>query len=428
MQSYDQRMRKYESILKRYDRHYTAVRKISENEKLNKKDDLYIHVFAPVLIEFVEWVISQAEKDECKRLYFLARDGWLMYIAAKELCRKRKSTIDCRYLRVSRYAVRMAEYHLPDSNAIEKICSDGINVTFEKIMNRAAFTREEAAKVATETGFKNRENERLTKSELADLKIAIRKNKKFHMYLGKHSKKAAPAVYGYLKQEGLTEKEKYALVDSGWIGTLQESIKRVLGAESIKGYYFGLYEIPKNALPEEYRTFYFGPKDHTIRKVNFSNCLFETIYSSPEGMTLGYKKRNDLYDVIKSEKGNPNKNQLIREHELIKEYVEYYVCGSGGKPYQKSSGLCSALLRLAMGTPIKEEAEYFGNRLFCDDVLESQMQSAAAPINDKQAKLLRARDSAWVEGSIVNNGKSVSRYLAHAKIYKWIGYTKRKIK
>ena len=53
---------------------------------------------------------------------------------------------------------------------------------------------------------------------------------------------------GYLEQEGLLDKEKSALVDSGWVGSMQKTLNMVLNKlgreETLTGYYWGLYELP----------------------------------------------------------------------------------------------------------------------------------------------------------------------------------------
>ena len=83
-------------------------------------------------------------------LYFLARDGYQMYLAARQLCKQYDLDIECRYLKVSRYAVRVPEYHLLGERCLERICVGGIDVTFEKIMQRAALTDKEGTRRITE--------------------------------------------------------------------------------------------------------------------------------------------------------------------------------------------------------------------------------------------------------------------------------------
>lgn len=40
-------------------------------------------VLAPVMVEYVKWILSRAQQLGIQRIYFLARDGWPMYRARK---------------------------------------------------------------------------------------------------------------------------------------------------------------------------------------------------------------------------------------------------------------------------------------------------------------------------------------------------------
>ena len=42
--------------------------------------------------------------------------------------------IEYRYLKLSRYSIRSAQYHILGDKSIDYICTGGIDVTFEKIM------------------------------------------------------------------------------------------------------------------------------------------------------------------------------------------------------------------------------------------------------------------------------------------------------
>ena len=81
------------------------------------------------------------------------------------------------------------------------------------------------------------------------LKDCLKKIPLLFHYIDSHSKEAYGTAIGYLTQEGLLEPVSYALVDSGWIGTIQQSIEHLLRQKQpdrkLEGYYFGLYEIPK---------------------------------------------------------------------------------------------------------------------------------------------------------------------------------------
>ena len=260
---------------------------------------IYLNTFAPVLLEFVEWVLEQAEKRGIYRLYFLARDGYQMYLAAAHLCELRNIKIECRYLYGSRYAWRIPQFATMGSDCLDVICRGGINVTFEKVLKRGGLIDVEIQQVAKELNFTAQYQRILSYSEVLQLKKPLAESKQFLPCVYEKSRASYETTIGYFRQEGLFDEVKYALVDSGWTGSLQQTLIKLLEQEgckkAIEGFYFGLYELPARVKKEKYHTFYFGPQNGMRRKVYFSNCLYEAVYSAPHGMTIGYEKKGESY-------------------------------------------------------------------------------------------------------------------------------------
>lgn len=402
---------------------------------------LYALVWLPALVEYVEWVLRNARRRGIRRLYFLARDAYPMYLAAQMINSARELGIDCRYLKVSRYALRLPEYHLLGRECVERICTGGIRVTFEKIMRRAGLEAEEITAVARAVGFERQMCRELLYSEIMALKPVLADCPVFLQAVEHRSVAACPAAIGYLEQEGLLEDIPYALVDSGWVGTLQETMQRLLQTRKedlkLEGFYFGLYELPQTARTAQYSSFYFGPRQGLGRKVRFSNCLFETVFSSPDGMTMGYQKAGGGYEAVESTAPNPNAERLTKYAELLSRFTAYYC----QLPAQEADRpVCPTLLALLMGSPQRWEVDAFGDCLFCDDVLEGTLQPVAMYLDCREIRnqqflrkamimlgLKRAElhESAWIEGSIARNGWCVRRYLYHVRIYKNFVYMRK---
>ena len=55
-------------------------------------------VIAPILVDYVEWVLEKAQAQGLHRLYFLARDGHILQKLATLLCRQSGFRFQCRYL------------------------------------------------------------------------------------------------------------------------------------------------------------------------------------------------------------------------------------------------------------------------------------------------------------------------------------------
>lgn len=419
---------------------------ISHNE-YDAHDNIYLHTFAPIVVDFTEWVLKEAVKAGHQRLYFLARDGFLFYETAQILVERKKIPIDLRYLKVSRYSIRSAEYSLIGDKALDLICTGGIDVSFRKLMKRGMLKDEETQLVADEIDFTESFDAPLNYRKVRELKNALTDSRRFKGYVEKYSESRLENVVGYLKQQGLMDDVDYAFVDSGWIGTLHRSLTNITG-KAVHGYYFGLYEYPEDIDEKLYHWYYFGPKGMIRRKVLFSNCLFETILSEPDGMTLSYSNDGEEYCAITGE-SNPNRERIARRRDIQCQYTNEYAneypntdCTDYGISKQKAKKLHTdeKLLSLLMGFPIPCEVQILGNDLFCDDVLESQMCPVATDLSEEDIQNLKflnklkilagikkadIHESGWIEGSIVKNDAKVNGNIRSAHFYKYILYLRK---
>lgn len=446
--------------------------RLQSYKKVQFEKEIYERVLAPTLYEYVLWVLQETLQSGKKRLYFLARDGYQMYLAAQQLCKQYDLDIECRYLKVSRYAVRVPEYHLLGERCLERICVGGIDVTFEKIMQRAALTDKEAQEIAALAGYTENYRKVINYHEVMQLKDRLKKIPLLFHYIDSHSKEAYGTAIGYLTQEGLLEPVPYALVDSGWIGTIQQSIEHLLRQKQpdrkLEGYYFGLYEIPEGERRENYHSFYFTPWGEIKRKVHFSNSLFEAVFSAPEGMTLSYRaegeKDKTIYVSVTDSRENLNRERISRYICWLEEFLQEKKqslqqdskrweqlpeknCKCRNQFPQADSGYVEELLSPFMGNPTQFEAEAYGSLLFSDDVREENHQSVSAEFSEQEIKnhhLLNRllimtgvrkkvlHESAWIEGSIATcgtlNERGRVRNRWHAVFYKYVIYLRKWLK
>ena len=129
----------------------------------------------------------------------------------------------------------------------------------------------------------------------------------------------------------------------------------------------------------------------------------------------------------------------------MKEYQERQGTGMGepdgksGEISEKRNLRCQrALWKRLMCRPDAWEAEYFGGYLFSDDVGGKEEKGAAERLSDEELKGLHVgrrllgmagvgkreqrKGSAWMEGSIVRNGRHVKRELWNETVHKWLLY------
>ncbi|MDE7224787.1 MAG: hypothetical protein K2O34_13535, partial [Acetatifactor sp.] len=249
---------------------------------------------------------------------------------------------------------------------------------------------------------------------------------------------------------GMLEDVPWAIVDSGWTGSMQKSLQHLLNSMNcrarVEGFYFGMYDYPVGVERNTYHSWYFSPEEAIRRKVYFSNSLFECIFSSPEGMTVGYcKKDNQMVPVLETQE-SPNKEQILRSTEFLIRYASELasVCGSmvlNQIGNNEGRRLAFNLLQLFMGRPTAEEAQVYGDYVFCDDVIGEADNRVAAPLSYQEIRenrllhkgrnmLLRAgkpvRESAWLEGSIMQLEQAGERELQHCVMYKYMLYLRKR--
>ena len=79
------------------------------------------NVTAPILLPYVQWIVSLCIEKKIKRIYFLARDGYILMKIAEVVCDKLDVKLDLRYLYCSRYSLRLPLYHILGNEGIAQI-------------------------------------------------------------------------------------------------------------------------------------------------------------------------------------------------------------------------------------------------------------------------------------------------------------------
>lgn len=452
MKNFDSQYNKRLKLYKNYIKENNLMYQIIQQMEITKNDTLCLvssYVLAPVLGSFVVWLLKSAMQNNIKRLYFLARDGYFMYHAALIICNTLHLPIQCRYLSCSRYSLRIPMFHLDHHTALDYICRGGIDITLTKILSRAGLTKDETKEILNQLDLSSLENNIIPYKKLSEIRLQLSKCKKFLEYMDTHSKQAFPNLAGYLKQERLFENISYAIVDSGWVGSMQKTLNDILKymgyTNKIQGYYFGLYELPSDINKEDYHCYYFDPNNHIKEKVYFNNCLFEAIYTAPHGMTLCYRKHVDkyipCYGII-----DEDRKKFINKIEIyLMKYIsilakQLKLIDLYNYNLQNDKNTIKKLLKVFMTFPTKEEAEIFGSLPFSDDVLDGKDNPIAVYLSEQEFKsnhiinkMLNMsgikndyiKESAWYEGSAVRYSTHIKHHLMQYTIYKYLRYLKK---
>lgn len=442
----------YKKILNRYSLELGKSAEVMEKKHSDVLFRTTVSVTAPILFAYVSWVLIDAAARGKEKLYFLARDGYVMLQIAKILCQKYQIPIECRYLYASRIAWRLPQYHLMGESCIEKIGLNGMNITLDKILERGALSEKEKEQIRIQLGLDPKEMERvLSKEEIEQYKEILVKQTKLLDYVYAHSKIAYRQTMGYLEQEGLWDGKAFAIVDIGWVGSMQESLTSLLESrrtdkktgspktedKKLEGYYFGMlgktnkksvYKTKEMDSCGIYHTWYFKARGQIKRKLYFSHNLFECMCCAADGMTIGYGYNKELeqYQPVFASRENRNigKWDIKRQIGTIESYTKVAVTQIKDlKVWEKQTDTKKMVYQLCkqfMVHPTLEQAEYYGRFLFSDDVTENHMVELAPVMTEKQIRqnsvwkhivnrLIPRRfsqiekQSCWMEGTLVRS-------------------------
>lgn len=349
------------------------------------------YVTAPVLFCYVDYVIVNAEKQGIKKIYFLARDGYILKAVADVMIKSRKLKIETCYLYVSRYALRNALYFKCDT------VQDFENAGFfgrcavqsaENTLKRAGLEEGQRVEVYRKIGFDGDEKRAMNDAEYNAFCKLLKSDNELFTDIKNNSREKYENIIGYFEQSGLFENKKIALVDSGWLGSVQRTLTELIMDKTdigrITGYYFGLYRKKSDS----YRSFLFDISDAYRYVPTFCNNLFECFCSAPHGMTIGYNKTENGIQPVTAEVNGYIADAAATQTDTAVRFTAY-ACESNINISEKQlKQLAAKLIKALMYKPDKKEAEIYGAFPFCDDATEISVQPLACDCGKSISNIL----------------------------------------
>lgn len=358
-----------------------------------------------ILFQYVWWVLYESVQKNFKTIYFLARDGYPLLEIALLFCEKFNLNIQCKYFYCSRYSLRMASYHIIGDEKFDLICSGSYHMTLNVLFQRLGMSTEEGVSLMGDDFTKLGLNcdTILSKSKLSEFREIITRNEQINLNLATKSKTTYQSFLLYLTQEEMLLQEQVVLVDSGWTGSMQRSLRQLLKYSGyngkLNGFYFGMFSQPKSSEDGEYFTFYFSKESSIMRKILFNNNLLECFLSATHGMTIDYSFDAGVVKPICLPPPETEMRLLVREQlEIYRNYTKKKLNLLDFDSYSK---ICmekklEKIIKRIMVHPSKKETDVFQKYTFCDDMTESYKNRL---ISEKSQKVL-------------------NEYLIHRKLYR----------
>lgn len=265
----------------------------AKNIRLNKfpndeKAQLGASLAGPILFPYIYWLLDQAQKRGIERLYFIARDGYILKLIADLIIKENNLPLKTKYIYGSRKAWRISALKVEDDELYRQFVQ--FTMYEPKKVNQAfGLTKEEFLSILP----KNLHNYSTHKPDnrLAEylyenkdvLKFAIEKNKA-----------QKECVINYLKNTIDCTDDKFAFVDLDGSGLTQNCLARLMNNfyyKNIKSFYYAVTPACCRSLNLEKYYYY------TLKRGNMGNML-ELLTRAPHGQTLKYANQDKNFEPI----------------------------------------------------------------------------------------------------------------------------------
>lgn len=198
-----------------------ATRKQGDATKLSEKViwNTTANISAPIVFTFVNWCIQTALREGVTTLYFLSRDGQIMYEVAKIIVEKYyHDRVTLKYLYVSRQSLLFPAIEDLDEDAFEWIFAPTSMLTIRIILDRVNFEIVEMLPSLEQHGLHQKLDTQLNSEDIETLKIVLLSNKRLIL---ERAAKFRENALEYFTQEGMFRSTRFAVVDIGWNGNSQ---------------------------------------------------------------------------------------------------------------------------------------------------------------------------------------------------------------
>ena len=369
---------------------------------------------APLFYGFVHDALKKAVGEGIKKLYFLARDGYLLKIIAEEITACFHYDIEIRYLYTSRQATYFASLFCLTSSCFEWVFQEMSNViTLNVVAKRLHFESQQFLDHLNDdlrqSLFDHGLDNRLSGELRHRLQDELLNNNILKTEIESKAKVYRETALCYFKQEGLFEDERIGFVDIGWRGTLQDAIFKVLKSKKsdikLTTYYFAVTYFSANTTLENRKVpAYMFPTTKAGK-----GPVLELLLQCEHGTTLGYQREDSgrskpVLKTTASQLGDWGLDHYIRgirtfARTLSESLVSY-------PEIETTYAAISPILTETLENPIPEIAATLGDLHYSGNIEESNIRIFAPPFTVSQAlsymvanQAKRSSYTQWFDGS-----------------------------
>lgn len=337
----------------------------------------------PTLMPYVEWLLHRSEILGFKRLYFIARDGYILKRMADVLIKALELDIQTYYIYGSRRAWRTPAY-MGEEGEIKELLKCSYLQYIQTVEDLSDVLRIPAEKLRPYLPNEYAAEGRIWNfTELAFCVYCLEHNQWFRDFYKECLSEDRKIVQDYIRQEVDTSDEHFAFVELAGGGDTQICLSRMMN-DFYKGrIHTFFYKMDKVRMPDNKCVFYdFFPsrlKNH---------LLIEMICRAPEGQAEGYKfEEGKIVPIIKNDEAELYKKQGYEDYIWgIEVFSKVYAEGKAffrPEPSLKASFACMDYMRRQESG---EAYNFFAGLPNSATGREKHIQSFASPLTKREVQ------------------------------------------
>lgn len=340
---------------------------------------------APVLYNYAEWIVGQACKKNIKRLYFIARDGYLIKQIVDVILNCKKISIATHYIYGSRRAWRMPSLSREHYNLYQMVLWSHINRinTLGELADVLQIPLQDLYPYLPGTFARNRQETYISSQELEYIVRRLSSSEEFREFHLQRLQNARELAQQYLIQEVDMTDDDFAFVDVAGGGLTQGCMWELIRAWYPKPIQTFFFKIDRVNLMRESITYTFMPSFLT------NNITIEMLCRAPHGQTDGYQTENGKI-VPQLEEAE---SEFLKEHgfhEYEKGIIDFSktMCEVSAKYDKKVGSMRNILLYLRhiAEEPSRNVLEYFASMPSSESGRQGEITEYAPRLSDQDIK------------------------------------------
>ena len=256
-------------------------------------------VAAPLVTAYVQWVLTQATRHGINRLYFLAREGQVMYRVARIFQAKWQLPIHLHYLFCSRKSLNHVLLSTVSSEDMRWTLTHTQGHSLRLVLSRLSLCPEELSELLNKAGLTSSRWDAPLDSRDQEILIALLLRSDITPLIEAKAQSVRVLIEDYLAELQFFEDPLCGIVDSGGLGSqirTLDKIKRTRGGQGVKGFLIFRTGVPSLAAGDcpAIDTYCQDVTSHGGNQP-FSGLwqLSEVFCAADHGAVVGYERRHE---------------------------------------------------------------------------------------------------------------------------------------